>query len=59
MGDKFRGRRSVSMFFTQFKMFRISTPTFIKIFGRSTTEIILLFESDNANIIVKLYVISE
>ena len=43
MGRKFRGRSSLSMCFTELKLFRISAPKFPETFRKSTVENVCFF----------------
>jgi len=50
MGMKIRESCSLSMFFTEFKLFRTSVPKSSETFYRSTAELMFFFYSDNTNI---------
>lgn len=43
MGMKFRETHSLSMFFVEFRLFRISVPEFTKMFWRSAAELMLFW----------------
>lgn len=52
MGLKFWVRRSLSLFFMEFKWFRILAPKFSKTFWESAAEVVCLFYLDSENMMI-------